>query len=224
MPSYHRDHQVTTFILIRHGQSEWNRAGRFQGQGDSPLTRLGRAQAQRVAQRLRKEPVVALYSSDLSRAMQTAEIIGQTLGLTPIAEPRLREIDVGLWTGLTREEIISRFPEEWDAWIAGVDVARGGGETFVELQQRTVAALHDMAAAHAGQTIVAVTHGGSIRALLAYAQQLCFREVQGRFSTGNAAINVIQQAGKRLRVVCIGDATHLEGVEEELESALTGGD
>jgi broad specificity phosphatase PhoE len=76
MPS-HTDHQATTLFLVRHGQSEWNRDGRFQGQGDSPLTALGHAQVCRVAQRLQSEPVAALYSSDLGRAWQTAEIIVQ---------------------------------------------------------------------------------------------------------------------------------------------------
>src|ERR1700712_4846322 len=133
---------TTTFYLIRHGETEWNLNGRWQGHADVPLNAVGRAQAQRLAEHLRAKKMHfdALYSSDLQRAWETASAVGAALGLTPQPLPALREIDVGSWSGLTGSEVIARDRDVYERIRSGEDVARGGGERFLDLYTRVVAA------------------------------------------------------------------------------------
>src|SRR5919108_2705992 len=133
---------TTRIILVRHGETDWNATGRIQGHSDTPLNAVGREQAQRVAQRLASESVRALYSSDLARAFETATIIGQTLGLSVVTSPRLRERQYGAWEGLTSAEIQSRYPEQFAAWRArSTDFAPPQGETRSQLLTRALAEL-----------------------------------------------------------------------------------
>jgi probable phosphoglycerate mutase len=146
---------VTTLILARHGETDWNRDGIWQGHGDPPLNDLGRQQAMELAARLADLEIDALYSSDLRRAYETAEIIGQAKGLEITAEPDLREIDVGSWSGLTSEEITTQFPE----------MTHHDGEEREAFDTRAVEVLHRIASAHEGNRVLVVTHGGVVRAL-----------------------------------------------------------
>ena len=154
----------TTLILLRHGETEWNLTGRWQGQdANTLLTERGRQQAQVVARRLRSYPIEAIYSSDLSRAFETAEIVGDMLGIEPLPEPSLRESDIGAWTGLTWEDITIQFPDQVAAMFAGQDIRRGGGETYAELHKRLQGAVDAIIARHPGQTVLVVTHGAALR-------------------------------------------------------------
>ena len=146
---------MTTLILVRHGETDWNRDGIWQGHGDPPLNDLGRRQAAELAERLADVEIDALYSSDLRRAYETAEIVGAAKGLEITAEPDLREMDVGSWSGLTREEIATRFP----------GMERHDGEAREAFDARAVGVLHRIAGAHEGQQVLVVTHGGVVRAL-----------------------------------------------------------
>jgi broad specificity phosphatase PhoE len=146
---------VTTLILARHGETDWNRGGIWQGHGDPPLNDLGRQQAMELAARLADVEIDALYASDLRRAYETAEIIGQAKGLEITAEPNLREIDVGSWSGLTSEEIATQFPE----------MTHHDGEKREAFDARAVEVLHRIAGAHEGNRVLVVTHGGVVRAL-----------------------------------------------------------
>src|SRR5215211_9126850 len=101
---------VTTILLARHGETDWNREGRFQGHADPPLNRTGRAQAFDLSRALAAEKLAAMYSSPLRRALETAEIVAASHGLEPVTVDGLREVDVGSWSGLTRAEIEQRFP------------------------------------------------------------------------------------------------------------------
>jgi probable phosphoglycerate mutase len=139
---------VTTILLARHGETDWNRELRYQGHADEPLNDTGRAQARELGASLRGEPIVAVYSSDLRRAGETAEIVAGALGLTVELDSRLREIHVGSWQGRTREEL-DGIP--WD------------GETYDEHRARVVAAVKDIARAHPGEQILVVAHGGTLR-------------------------------------------------------------
>lgn len=147
---------MTTFVLVRHGETDWNREGRWQGHADPPLNETGRRQAREVAEQLADVRLDAIYSSDLRRALETAEIIGARTGMTPQATASLREVDVGSWSGLTRGEIAERFP--------GMDAH--DGETRDEHAARVRAELRRMLAAHPGERILLVTHGGSLRQIL----------------------------------------------------------
>ena len=146
---------MATLILARHGETDWNRDGIWQGHGDPPLNELGRSQARELAGRLADVEIDALYSSDLRRAYETAEIVSRAKGLEITADSDLREIDIGAWSGLTRAQIEERFP--------GMD--RQDGETSEAFDARAVGALHRIAEAHEGEHVLVVTHGGVVRAL-----------------------------------------------------------
>jgi broad specificity phosphatase PhoE len=156
----------TVFLLIRHAESTWNAAGRWQGQADPPLSERGRRQAAGLARDLAGERVDCLVASDLARARETAAILAETWGLRLRLDPSLRELDVGAWTGLTRVEIRAREAEALSRFESGVPDARpGGGESRRELRRRVRAAVAGIAATHVGQRVALVTHLGAVRAL-----------------------------------------------------------
>jgi broad specificity phosphatase PhoE len=160
---------VTEFLLVRHGETDWNRERRFQGHADQPLNDTGRAQAHELANELAGEHVDGIYSSDLRRAYETAEIIAARLGVPVIADSALREVDCGEWQGLTWEEIDERFPDgrrKWDERGHGWE----DGETFEELAERVVAALKRVAAEQPGRRFVVVGHGGLVRSVRAFVE------------------------------------------------------
>lgn len=209
-----------TLILLRHGETEWNLTGRWQGQAaDTPLTDLGREQARIVARRLRSYRISAIYSSDLLRAFETAQIVGQALGLTPMAEPGLRESDIGAWTGLTWDEITARFPDEVTAMFAGQDVRRGGGESYGEMQARLAAALDRIIARHAGQTVLLVGHGAALRTLIAHVLGADLAQMHRIAIGGNTALSVVQAQRNGLRLVSYNDTAHLDGAGFQVASA-----
>jgi probable phosphoglycerate mutase len=156
----------TSFLLIRHAESTWNAGGRWQGHGDPPLTARGRAQAIALAGRLTGEGIHLLIASDLVRSAETAAILGARWGLVPRHDARLREIDIGAWTGLTREQIAEREAHLLARFEAEDPEARpGGGETRREIRARVRGAVAELAAAHRGRCLALVTHLGVIRAL-----------------------------------------------------------
>lgn len=149
----------TRLLLVRHGQSEWNAAGRWQGQADPPLSDLGREQAYRAAQRVGSVDLIAC--SDLERAADTAMVISEMLGIGPVVvDDRLRERDAGAYSGLTRAEIDEQFPGQLDA---GIDPP--GWEPDPVLLERVMACLRQIAAEYRGAEGVVVTHGGCIYAI-----------------------------------------------------------
>jgi len=150
---------MTRMLLVRHGQSEWNALGRWQGQADPPLSDLGVQQAFTASQRLGTVDVIV--SSDLERAMHTAQIISGQLGVGPVVvEPRLRERHAGEWSGLTRAEIDERWPGYLDEHRRPP-----GYEPDEELLARTVEALHDIEREYRGGEVLVVAHGGVVYAL-----------------------------------------------------------
>jgi 2,3-bisphosphoglycerate-dependent phosphoglycerate mutase len=158
----------TLVILARHGESDWNAAGRYQGHADRPLTGRGRLQAEELAARLAKVPLDAVYSSDLMRARDTALPVAEAHGLGVDTLPELREVDVGSWSGLTREEAQQRFPEGFRRWLRW-ELAWEDGESYEAMGARVVDAVCRVAARHPGGSILVVSHGGSIRAVHAAA-------------------------------------------------------
>ena len=168
---------MTTILLARHGETDWNREGRFQGHADPPLNETGRAQAAELAAVLAGIQLAAVYSSPLRRALETAELVAATHGVDPVPIDALREVDVGSWQGLTRAEVGVRFPEQLSRWF---DYAQGweDGESYEEMGRRVVSALLELAAAHEGQRILAVTHGGPIRAAFAFADRTSYADAR----------------------------------------------
>lgn len=150
---------ATTILLARHGETDWNRDRRVQGHSDIPLNDAGRAQAEDLGKQLEDERLAAVYSSDLLRAKETAEIAAGGTGLPVLELVDLRERNFGTWEGLTDDVIRARFPESRTGpW--------GDGETIEQMSARFLAALREIAAAYPGETVLVATHGGPIRAAL----------------------------------------------------------
>lgn len=153
-------------VLIRHAESVWNAEGLWQGQEDPPLSPRGLAQAESLAEALAREGVLHIVTSDLLRARATAEPIARALGLGAIADPRLRELDVGRWGGRTRPEIARADAELLARFDRGDPEARAGGaESRAQLERRAHAALRDITASAPQGRVALVTHLGWLRAV-----------------------------------------------------------
>ena len=158
-------------VLVRHGESRWNAQDRYQGQADSGLTTLGREQAEAAAAVLADRFGAAdlVLASDLPRARDTAGAYERLVGLPVREDARLREISVGDWTGRTFAEVAADHPEQLAEFRRGVDIRRGGGETYAELRERVWAALTEAATEVGAGTVLAFAHGGPIRVAAAAA-------------------------------------------------------
>jgi broad specificity phosphatase PhoE len=161
---------VTTLLLVRHGETEWNRTGRWQGHSDTPLNERGREQARDLARQL--DGVNALYSSDLARARQTAEIVAAALDVDVRLDRRLRERRFGAWEGLTAVEIERDFAEAHRRWEAGEGFGADDAEPFDAFAARVTSFLDDVLRRHPGETVLVIGHGGSIRVIHAAATGL----------------------------------------------------
>lgn len=158
-------------VLVRHGETEYNLEGRWQGSGsDVPLNATGRGQAGRVAEALAARfgaELATIYSSDLARALETAEILAERLRVPVVEAPALRELSHGAWEGRTQAEVEARWPAEYAAYLADpFRIGRGGGDSYDDLERRVWPALERLAGLHRGRRIVAVSHGGPIRLAL----------------------------------------------------------
>jgi probable phosphoglycerate mutase len=155
---------MTTLLLVRHGETDWNREGRWQGGSDTHLNQLGREQAGALAAQL-DGSIGVLYSSDLARARETAEIVAERLGLEIHLDPRLRERRFGSWEGLTSAEIAERFPDAHRRWRAGDGPGADDAEPFDEFAARVNGFVADVLERHPAQEVLVVSHGGSIRVI-----------------------------------------------------------
>lgn len=151
--------------LVRHAQSEWNAAGRWQGQADPPLSEHGREQVRLLARRFPPAHVTHVFTSDLQRAMDTATPLAARFEVEPVVDVDLREIDVGSWSGRTREEIAADDPEALDLYFRG-KAGWTGGETYEQHEVRSERAAAALTTVESDGTVVAVSHGGTIRALV----------------------------------------------------------
>ncbi len=154
-------------VLWRHGRTDWNSENRFQGQTDIPLNEVGREQVRHAAATLMALKPSHIMSSDLGRAVETAQALAELSGLEVVLDEDLRETFAGEWQGLTRSEIIARDGETYAAWGTDVSVRPGGGETPLEVAERAVRGIkRALAAVPDGGTLVVAAHGGSLRSAL----------------------------------------------------------
>jgi broad specificity phosphatase PhoE len=205
---------VITVFLVRHGETEWNVYKRAQGQADVPLTEKGKLQALEAAKRLADCDIAAVYSSDLARALDTAQAIANVKRLTVVSDQRLREIDQGEWTGLPVAEIERRWPELWGA--ARHYNARPGGESPQEVRTRALAGLKQAVADHPGGNIVVVSHGGTIRWICAEASGYDDRRSALLRGLGNGGIVSIKADIENGELVVWG-LERLDGATPDLE-------
>lgn len=208
----------TKLLLIRHGETAWNAEHRIQGQLDIPLSPLGILQAARLADGLANEPIDAVFSSELSRAWLTAAPLAAHHGLEVTPEPRLRERSFGVFEGLTLDEIAARYPAEFAQWRAR-DLAwhPEGGESGRQLIDRVLSAAADITAAHAGKTIVLVSHGGVLDVVYRTARALEWHAPR-QHQMLNAAINRLTASSSPLllSIEKWSDIAHLQEARDEL--------
>ncbi|MGD8583965.1 MAG: histidine phosphatase family protein [Chloroflexota bacterium] len=199
----------TTILLIRHGQTDWNVIKRSQGHLDIPLNQVGRRQSELLAQRLSGWPVNAVYSSDLSRASETASIIGRALGLVPFLDSDLRERHGGIFQGYTGEKLKEKYPEALQAFLDHGQPPPGG-ESNLALARRATPALERIAAAHRGEMIALVTHGGTLRVLIAHIMGLPpGRKPPFRVSQ-NTGLTIAEMSEHERIITLLNDCCHLE--------------
>lgn len=162
---------MTHLILIRHGETDWNVEGRWQGHADVPLNARGLAQAAQIAQALAGTQLDAIYTSDLKRAEGTAEPLARDQNLDIHVDPRLREINQGEWQGLLVSEIQARYADEFRRRRENpLDVAPPGGETALQVRERVLASVQDILNRHPDQTVALVSHGFALAVIRAYFQ------------------------------------------------------
>lgn len=211
---------MTELILIRHGETDWNRELRFQGHIDAPLNATGQIQAARLAARLADETIDHLVCSDLLRTRQTAAPTARqfapTLPAGPELDAALREQHFGIYEGLTAADAQREHAEAWTAWSQfHPDYALPGGESAVQFHARTVGALRRIAAAHAGRTVAVVTHGGVLDMVWRTAHGLGLHGPR-RSQIPNAGYNRVRfadpGAGGAIEVLAWADARHLDGL------------
>lgn len=202
--------EATRILAVRHGQTAWNADSRIQGHTDIALDDVGRWQAGRLAVALADEPLHAVYSSDLSRARQTAAPLAARVGLELRIDAGLRERGFGDFEGLSFAQIEQRWPAQAARWRRREpDFGPGGGEVLREFRARVVAAVERLARAHRGECIALVTHGGVLDLLYREAARLAL-DAPRTWELGNAGINRLLHNGEGLVLVGWGDVGHLD--------------
>ncbi|HEY4373409.1 MAG TPA: histidine phosphatase family protein [Burkholderiales bacterium] len=205
---------MTHFLIIRHGETLWNREHRIQGQLDSQLSPTGLAQAEALGWRLRKEGLDLLVSSDLGRTLQTAAPIAAATGLAIARDARLRERAFGVFEGMTPEEIKERRPDEYERWQSrDPEFAMQDGESLVQMRARLSACVEELAARGYAK-VGLVTHGGALDALYRIATGTPYSTVRN-WPLANASINDIVVENGRWQMRGWGDIAHLTASEDD---------
>jgi 2,3-bisphosphoglycerate-dependent phosphoglycerate mutase len=199
----------TKLIVVRHGETLWNREKRMQGTTDTPLSDVGRAQARALGRKLSGQGFTALYASDLARARETAAIIAEHTGRKLLTDAQLRERSFGIFEGLTAAEIQERFPEEHARFVSrDPDYEVPGGECARRFAERCLGCLSEIAGRHRGEEIVVVTHGLVLDSLYRAAEGLGHGEPRP-VPLINASLNFFGHGAGRWRLVLWGDVDHL---------------
>ena len=200
---------TTTILLIRHGQTDWNLIRRAQGHVDQSLNDTGRWQSERLSARLASWPIRAIYSSDLRRASETAAIVGREHSLTPVLDAAFRERNGGIFEGHTAEEQRRLYPDEMRAFLQHGH-SPPGGESNLDLARRATPALERIAAAHQGEMIALVSHGGTLRVIIAYLLGLPVGRKAPLRVSGNTGLTIVDISETERAITLLNDCCHLD--------------
>lgn len=196
-------------ILLRHGQTEWNAGGRYQGQSNVALSELGRKQAKCLAENFPVQSLDAIYSSDLDRARETAEYVGRKIDVSVCLEPAFRELSFGDWEGLTYQEISSRWPEEANKLFTAPDKLKiPNGETFQELQKRALTKINILCKEYIDKTIAVFAHGAINKTILAGLMHIPLHYLWS-LRQDNTAVNILRLDDGYVTVELINGTFHL---------------
>ncbi len=209
---------VKRLVFIRPGETDWNRLGRWQGWVNIPLNELGERQARALANFIRHIGMSALYTSDLKRALKTAECLAEQLNFAPIPDERLRERNIGLWQGLTRDEMQAWYSDEYAQMLAQVNEYRvPSGESRKDVLVRMRTALDDILAKEQGETIGILSHTTAIKSLLGAI-------IPGYdpldVNLDNTSVTTIRVKDGGWELVAVDDVIHLEGLERRASHEL----
>lgn len=197
-------------FLIRHGLTLWNHEFRYQGHTDIELSPEGRAQAQALQQRLQQENINAIYSSNLRRALETAEIINEPHKLEIKINPLFKEINFGIWEGLTYKDLQINYPEQLKIWTETPHLLKlEKGETFSELRDRSIMGMQEVLSLHKEGNIIVVSHGGTIASLICGLLQEPLVKMW-EYKQKNAALNILQVNDEGITIEMLNDTSHLE--------------
>jgi broad specificity phosphatase PhoE len=201
---------ATRLLLVRHGATTLSAEDRFAGATDIPLSDEGRSQAAALAERLRDDRIDAIYCSPMRRTLETASIVADPHGLTPVSRPALREIDHGHWEGLTRQEVESQFKEEYARWEQDpFSSAPSGGECGVDVMARALPVVRAIVEAHHGQQVVVVSHKATIRLIISSLLGFDARGYRDRLDQAPACLNVLDfKDPVRARLMLFNDVSH----------------
>ena len=200
---------TNTIYIVRHGQTEWNLLGRTQGHGNSDLTPKGIEQAELLADSMTKYPIDYIYSSDLGRAYQTAEIIGNKLNIEVEKTEALREMNFGTWEGRIIKDIIEEDPELYKMWRNEPHLAKiPQGETLSQIKERTDAFIKEINEKYDGKHIVLVTHSLCARIMLLSFLDSDVKNIY-RINQANTALNIIELRDYGPVVMKMNDTTHI---------------
>lgn len=202
----------TSLLVIRHGETDWNLSGRWQGHSDIPLNKNGLVQAQKLANRLSSWPIQAVYSSDLKRAAQTAAILAQEHGLEPTYDVAWRERNGGHFEGFTSAEF-NQINSASIAQMSDKNWSPPGGETNVQVAQRVLDAYHRIITLHEGQMVAIISHGGAMITLLSSILGFPLGERAQLWVSSNTGINVIEVGERGAFLVRLNDDHHLTSSE-----------
>ncbi|MCY7316920.1 MAG: histidine phosphatase family protein [Rubrivivax sp.] len=212
----------TELLFIRHGETDWNRQQRFQGQIDVPLNAVGQAQAERLAARLVAERYDGLFTSDLARARQTAAPLAVAWRLQPVAVTALREQSFGVLEGLTLTEVKERHAALWQRWLEhDADFALPRGESLRRFNTRVMTAVRELAAEAPARRLAIVTHGGVLDMLWRSAHGLSLSGLRA-CNIPNTGVNRLRWAGGTLHIDRWADDEHLAGLPPQPSTAAAG--
>jgi len=206
---------MTRILLIRHGQTEWNRQQVFRGRADIPLSNVGIEQAMALAERLAEEPIAAVYSSPLARALVTAEHVARPHNLQPHRVDGLTDISFGAWEGRPHEDVRQEDGELYERWQSQPHLVRlPDGEALAEVRQRATAALDDIVTRHGGGTVAVVAHRVVNKVLLCAFLGLG-DDAFWRIRQDTGCLNIVECNGDRKAVLLLNDICHLHRMERD---------